>query len=238
MGNRKLASSLFNGRWLPTSGANQMLPLCGVYFDLGTEWHWASQLTLLTADGSPRTRTACCSSMLPFFTFRKRYRLGCGLLEKAIKMHSRRKGWSFELLWHLYKPLRRPATTYDVTLTHFYRALGHDLRQWELWSDFVDDFPAKLFRLSGVSRNSLRSDPAFLKPFFQWICAERERRLFSHTTIGVRDLLESAAKVERRQTSVAKKIARSANDPQRKNLEEKIRKTFPELAEIQPTGPA
>jgi hypothetical protein len=164
-------------------------------------------------------------SYAPLLYLRKRYRLGCGLLERAIKMHSRRKGWSIDLLWHVYKPLRRPATTYDVTLTHFYRALGLDLRHWELWGDFVDDFPEKLFRLTGVSRKSLRSDPAFLKPFFQWICAERERRLFSHTTIGVKDLLESAAKVKRRQANVAKKIARSANDPQRKNLEEKIRKT-------------
>ena len=36
MGNRRLPSSLFSGRWLPTSGASKMLPLCGVYFDLGS----------------------------------------------------------------------------------------------------------------------------------------------------------------------------------------------------------
>lgn len=170
----------------------------------------------------------------PLLYLRGQYRLGCALLEKAIKMHSRRKDWGFELLWHIYKPVLRPATTYDVTLTHFYRALGRDIRQWELWSDFVDNFPAKLFGLSGVSRNSLRSNPALLEPFFQRICAERERRLFTHTTMGVIDLLQSAAKVKQRQKTVAKKITRSANDPQRKNLEEKIRKTFPELAEIQP----
>src|SRR5262249_50296524 len=109
----------------------------------------------------------------PLLYLRKRYRMGRGLLETAIKMHSRKKGWSFDLLWHVYKPLRRPATRYDVTLTHFYRALGLDLRQWELWGEFVDDFPEKLFHLAGVNRESLRSDPAFLQPFFQWICAER-----------------------------------------------------------------
>ena len=169
----------------------------------------------------------------PLLYFREHYRLGCELLEKAIRMHSRRKGWGFELLWHIYKPVLRPATTYDVTLTHFYRALGRDIRQWELWGDFVGDFPAELFRLSGVGRNSLQSNPELLEPFFQWICAERERRLFTHTTMGVIDLLQSAAKVKQRQKTVAKKIARSANDPKRKDLEEKIRKTFPELAEIQ-----
>ena len=171
-------------------------------------------------------------SYAPLLYLRKHYQLGCELLEKAIKMHAGRKGWAFDLLWHVYKPILRPATTYDVTLTHFYRALGRDLPQWELWSDFVDDFPEKLFRSSGVSRTSLRRDSRLLEPFFQWICAERKRRLFTHTTMGVVDLLESAAKVKQRQKSEAKKIARWANDPQRKNLEEKIRKTFPELAKI------
>jgi hypothetical protein len=171
----------------------------------------------------------------PLLYLRRHYRLGCQLLEKALKMHSRKSGWSFELLWHIYKPLRRPSTIYDVTLTHFYRALGRDLRDWPLWGKFVDDFHPKLFQLSGVSRSSLRSDPTFLKPFFQWISAERERRLFTHTTMGAVDLLESAAKVKRRQMNVATKIARLANDPRRLLLEEKLKKTFPELAEIRVT---
>ena len=168
----------------------------------------------------------------PLLYLRGRYHLGCRLLAKGIKMHARRKGWAFDLLWHIYKPALRPATTYDVTLTHFYSALKRDLRRWELWADFVDDFPAKLFRLSGVNRNSLRNDPKFLRPFFEWICEERKHRLFTHRTIGVIDLLDSPTKVEQRQTATAKKIARAANDPQRKKLEEKITKTFPELAEI------
>ena len=172
----------------------------------------------------------------PVLYLRGHYRLGCELLEKAIKMHSRRKGWGFELLWHVYKPLGRPSKTYDVSLIHFYRALRRDIRDWELWPDFVDDFPAKLFRLSGVRRDALRSNPALLKPFFQWICAERDRRLFSGTTVGVKDLLDDAVKVKRRQTHVAKKIATLRNDPQRLSFEEKIRKTFPELADLQPTA--
>ncbi|PYX07039.1 MAG: hypothetical protein DMG85_12310 [Acidobacteria bacterium] len=105
-----------------------------------------------------------------------------------------------------------------------------------MWPDFVDDFPANLFRLSGVRRDALRSNPALLKPFFQWICAERDRRLFSGTTVGVKDLLDDAVKVKRRQTHVAKKIATLRNDPQRLSFEEKIRKTFPELADLQPTA--
>jgi hypothetical protein len=168
----------------------------------------------------------------PLLYLRGHYRLGCELLEKAIKMHARRKGWGFDLLWHIYKPVLRPATTYDVTLTHFYSALKRDLRRWQLWDDFIDDLPVKLFRLSGVNRNSLRNDPQFLKPFFEWICAERERRLFTHTTSGVTDLLDSPAKVKQRQMATAKQVERQANDPQRKTLEERIMKTFPELSAI------
>ena len=52
--------------------------------------------------------------------------------------------------------------------------------------------------------------------------------------MGAIDLLESADKVKRRQMSVAKKIARLANDPHHLLLEEKLKKTFPELAEMRP----
>ncbi len=170
----------------------------------------------------------------PVLYLRGHYRLGCELLEKGIKMHSRKKGWSFELLWHVYKPLRRPSRTYDVALIHFYRALRQDVREWELWADFVDDFPAKLFRLSGVNRDDLRGDPALLNPFFQWICNERNRRLLSGTTEGVKDLLDDDAEVKRRQTIVAKKIAALRNDPKRLGLEEEIKRAFPELANLNP----
>lgn len=168
----------------------------------------------------------------PLLYFRAHYRLGCHLLEKALRMHSRRKGWSFELLWHVYKPIPQPSTVYDVTLTHFYRALGRNLSDWPLWGTFVDDFHSKLFRQSGVHRESLRSDPVLLKPFFEWISRERERRLFTRTTVGEADLLESAARVKGRQTHVATKIARQVNDPRRLRLEGKLKKIFPELAEM------
>ena len=125
----------------------------------------------------------------PLLYLRGRYRLGCQLLETALRLQSRRKGWSFELLWHVYKPLERPSAIYDVTLHHFYLALGRDLRDWPFWKAFVDGFHPKLFRLSGVSRDSLRSDPALLKPLFEWITAERRRRLFTHTTMGEVDLV-------------------------------------------------
>jgi hypothetical protein len=85
--------------------------------------------------------------LTPLPYLRERYELGCELPEEAIKMHSRRKGWGFEVLWHIYKPVLRPTSTYDITLTHCCRAL-------------------ELFRLSGVSQTSLRRDPKPLKAAF------------------------------------------------------------------------
>jgi hypothetical protein len=52
--------------------------------------------------------------------------------------------------------------------------------------------------------------------------------------MGEVDLLEGAAKVKRRQTDVATRVARLANDPRHLRLEEKLKKMFPELAEISP----
>jgi hypothetical protein len=158
--------------------------------------------------------------------------LGCGLLEKVLKIHSRQKGWAFDLFWHVCKPLPQPSTIYDVTLAHFYRALGRDLRDWPLWGRFVDDFNPKLFRRSAIPREALRNDPVLLKPLFEWISGERERRLFTHTTMGEADLVEGPANVWRRQTRVAAKIARLRNDPSRLQLEKGLDKIFSELARI------
>src|ERR1700756_3656364 len=159
-----------------------MLPRCGGYFDHGTEWRWANQLTSLTTDGSPRMHTACCSSMLPFFIFASVIDLGANFLKKRSRCALVGRAGALSCYGIYNKPILRPATTYDVTLTHFYRALGRDLGQWELWGDFVNDFPAKLFRLSGVNRNSLRKNPELLEQFFQWICFVRsESAAYSRT---------------------------------------------------------
>lgn len=185
---------------------------------------------------SHRWRSADAHQLLFFYApllyLRHRYRLGCRLLEAALRMHSRAKGWSFELLWHVYKPIQRPSTISDVTLKHFYDALGRNLRDWPLWYAFVDGFHPKLFRLSGVSRDCFRKDPALLQQFFEWISVERERRLFTHTTMGEIDLLDNPAKVKRRQMNVAKKISRILKDPRSFQLEEKLKETFPELVEM------
>lgn len=168
----------------------------------------------------------------PLLYLRGDYRTGCQLLEKALEMYSYRKGWAFEMLWHIYKPIQQPITRYDVTLAHFYRVLGRDLREWPLWDKFVNDFRPELFVQSEVSRESLCSDSSELHPFFEWISSERKRRLFSHTTMGEVDLIESRSKVKQRQSSMVRAIKQRSADPERQRREEKLNGMFPELKEL------
>ena len=153
-------------------------------------------------------------------------------MEKALRIASRRKGWSFEMLWHVYKPIPRPARVYDVTLSHFYVALGRDLRAWPLWRRFVDDIHPKLLRGSQISRGDLENDPALLQPLFESIVAERRRRLSSGTTHGIRDLTEAPARVRQRQAKIKKKILAIDEDPRWLDLEKRLQAVFPELAQL------
>jgi hypothetical protein len=153
-------------------------------------------------------------------------------MEKALRIASRRKSWSFEMLWHVYKPIARPTRTYDVTLSHFYVALGRDLREWPLWRRFVDDLHPKLLRESQISRSDLENDPALLQPLFESIVAERRRRLSSGGTYGLRDLTESPARVRQRQAKTKKKILAIDEDPRWEDVERKLQAVFPELAEL------
>jgi len=173
----------------------------------------------------------------PLLYLRGNYRLGCKLMETALRMASRRKNWAFETLWNVYKPLRKPSTVFDVTLSHFYAALGRDLTEWSLWKSFVDDFPPKLFRISNVSQAALRKDASMLKPLFEWIVSERQKRLFSGGTHGLRDLTESPEKVRKRQAATKRGILKVAEDSRHEIIERKLEELFPEILELsaQPT---
>jgi hypothetical protein len=164
----------------------------------------------------------------PLLYLRGRYKLGCKLMETALEMTSHRKKWSFESLWHVYKPLKTPSSIYDVTLAHFYAALDRDLSEWGLWNRFLDGFDPKLFRSSGIAKEALRQNPRLIKSFFEWIVAERRKRLFTGTTDGERDLVESPSKVRRRQTVRKKLLLRF--DRGQDVLNSKIEALFPELA--------
>ena len=153
-------------------------------------------------------------------------------METALEMASHRKGWSFDWLWHIYKPMNTPASTYDVTLWHFYRALGRDLIEWKLWGRFLDDLDPKLFRLSGVAQDAMLVNPRLLEQFFEWITAERRKRLFTGTTDGLRDLIEAPSKVRSRQSARGRQIMRIVEQPGLDAFERRLRELFPELAEL------
>jgi hypothetical protein len=101
----------------------------------------------------------------PLLYLRGRYKLGCRLMETALEMASHRKKWSFEWLWHVYKPRKAPSSTYDVTLAHFYTELDRDLSDWKLWDKFLDGFDPRLFRSSGIAKDALRQNPCLMKSF-------------------------------------------------------------------------
>jgi len=168
----------------------------------------------------------------PLLYLRGRYKLGCRLMETAREMASHRKRWSFEWLWHVYKPLKAPSSIYDVTLAHFYAALDRDLADWELWDKFLDGFDPSLFRSSGIAKEALRQKPRLMKSFFEWVVAERRKRLFTGTADGERDLVESPNKVRRRQSARKVMLLRFDQQPGREIFESKLEALFPELASL------
>ena len=75
----------------------------------------------------------------PLLYFRGEYDLGCQLWEDALREAAGNwKNGSFDCLWHVYKADSPPTSIYQVTLWHFYQALGRDFKSWALWNKFVD----------------------------------------------------------------------------------------------------
>lgn len=122
-----------------------------------------------------------------------------------------------------------PTRTYDVTLWHFYQALGRDLRTWPLWNAFIDGFDPKLFEHSGIGQEALRQDPQRLGPFFAWIIRTRNERTFSGTTAGEKDVTESKSKVRRRQAATLKQLRKLPQQPDMQAWDRRMIELFPEL---------
>lgn len=188
------------------------------------------QLRLSTHRSTYRDHPQLIFRYAPLLYLRGSYRLGCRLTEIALEMTSHRRGWSFEWLWHVYKPVKAPTATREVTLSHFYSALGRDLSQWEQWNKFLDGFDPKLFRTSGITKESLRDDSRRIKPFFEWIVGERRKRLFTGTTDGERDLTEPPSKVQSRQSARKRMLLKFDAASERDLFEQKLLQLFPELA--------
>lgn len=190
------------------------------------------KLNIRTHQWTPKDHQQLIFRYAPLLYLRGRYRLGCGLMETALEMVSHRKRWSFDVLWFVYKPLGKPRSTYDVTLAHFYKALGRDLSEWKLWGKFLDGFDPALFRNSGVTKEALLQKPRRMKQFFGWITAEQRKRLFTGTSDGERDLVEAPGEVEKRQTARGQQMARFAERPEVELFEQRLFELFPELAEL------
>jgi hypothetical protein len=171
----------------------------------------------------------------PILYLRGRYGLGRRLMETALSMAADQKGWSFEMLWHVYKPINRPASIYEVTLSNFYSASGRKLTEWPLWDSFVDNLDSRVLRMSQVPRPELRKDSALLRSLFAWITGERRRRLSSGTTDGLRDLTEPAGKVRNRQQKIKEKLLKLDEDPGQEERERRLVAIFPELANLPAT---
>ena len=173
-----------------------------------------------------------CFDYAPILYFRGEFDLGCRLLESALdEAAAQRKNWSFDLLWHVYKPQTKPTSVFEVTLQHYYRALGRDLKSWPLWNPFIDGFDGTLFDKWGMGREALRQDPKLLKPFFIWITKTRRDILFSGTAMGEKDLTQPAKQVEQRQTGILEKLRAITTNPTTIVWEDSLAKHFPEIRE-------
>jgi hypothetical protein len=174
-------------------------------------------------------------SYAPLLYFRGRYRRGCQLLEKSLDFcFDGTKMRSFDILNRVYNGELEPTLRARVTLAHFYGRLGENLRQWRHWTAFVDGFHPRLFRLSGVSRKELQADSRQLAPFFEKLMEEQGRRITSGIGGSQSDLIESSAKVRKRQADTNRKLNafKKRIGPVRKEIDRKLQQYFPELREF------
>jgi hypothetical protein len=171
-------------------------------------------------------------SYAPLAYFLGRYRQGCRFLETSLAFwFDGKKAPSFDILFHVYNGESEPSNRCRVTLSHFYSRLGRDLRQWRHWEAFVNGFHPRLFRLSGVPREELMADPGRLAAFFDKLMDVRDRRTTSGVSWGQSDLIDSAAKVRKRQDATQRKRDefRERIRPVEDRTNRKLQKLFPEL---------
>lgn len=141
----------------------------------------------------------------------------------------RREGMSYQVLWHVYRPVDRPRLPHEVTLYHLYRKLGKSLLEWSQWNRFVKGFHPRLLELAGITREELSQDPSRLRQLSEAIMAERTRRVTTGISFGERDLVDPPDKVRRSQKMLARKIAKFDAKTAKRKREERLENLFPEL---------
>jgi hypothetical protein len=168
----------------------------------------------------------------PLLFFLGRYRQGCTLLETSLGFwFNGRKPPSYDILFHVYNADKDPRDRCRVTLTHFYDRLGKCLREWQHWEAFVHGFHPRLVRMSGVRREELLANPGLLAVFFDKLMDVRDERTTSGVTGGQWDLIESAAKVKKRQEATQRKLDEFEEwiKPVQERTNRKLQELFPEL---------
>jgi hypothetical protein len=171
----------------------------------------------------------------PLLYFQGRFREGCRLLETALDFYfAETTDRSYGVLFHIYNDDREPWHRCRVTLSHFYRRLGVELGSWRHWETFVNGFPPKVFRLVGVPRETLLKQPSRLRGFFRKLIDERDRRESAGVDFGLADLIDSPAKVQKRQEMVSRERAETKREIEatRAEIYGRLKELFPELRKL------
>jgi hypothetical protein len=193
---------------------------------------FGKRIDLAQRQWSPRDGWDLAFYYAPLLFFLGRYRQGCTLLETSLgSWITGRRVRSYDLLCHVYNGDEPPWHRCHVTLTHFYGRLGQDLREWRHWEAFVSGFHPRLFRLSGVRREDLLANSGHLAVFFDKLMAVQDERTTSGVGGSQSDLIESAAKVRKRQESTQRKLGefREWIKPVQERTNRKLEEFFPEL---------
>jgi hypothetical protein len=188
------------------------------------------RIPLASRRWSPRDFWELTCTYAPLMYFLERYAVGAKLLETALSFWYRRpSAESYQMLFHVYNGDDEPQVLPRVTLTHFYRRMGKDLKEWTLWPVFVGGLAAPLFRITGIERKALLADSSQLATFFAHLMRLRSERVTSGVTRGQADLIEDRAKVKRWQDARRESRKRFDNDPARERTRATLYRHFPEL---------
>ena len=182
---------------------------------------------------SPKDFWELACTYAPLMYFLKRYAVGAKLLETALSFWYRRpRAESYYVLFHVYNGDDEPRILPRVTLTHFYRHMGKDLKEWVLWPMFVRGIAAPLFRVAGIERKVLLADSSQLATFFGHLMRLRSERITSGVSRGQADLIEDPAEVKLWQDARRRSRERFDNDPARDRTKAALYRHFPDLESL------
>lgn len=95
----------------------------------------------------------------------------------------------------------------------------------------MNGFHPKLFRLAGVGRDELLTDAGRLPAFVERLKSIGNLRRSTQTTNGQADLIDSPAKVKKRQDAIRMRVGRvdERTTARRQRTNARLRELFPEI---------